>query len=94
MNKKWEKGRKRERKERKGEKRGEKEIEKREKRERKERNIERKGEKGEKEMFRVNYHQSAFNSQKEKLNILAEMLEISKSGLPADLYIYNRSLSV
>ena len=24
--------------------------------------------------------------KKEKLNILAEMLEISKSGLPADLY--------
>ena len=30
-------------------------------------------------MSRVNYYQSAFNSQKEKLNILAEMLEISKS---------------
>ena len=27
------------------------------------------------------YYQSAFNSQNEKLNILAEMLEISKSGL-------------
>ena len=30
-------------------------------------------------VLRVNYYQSAFNSQKEKLNILAEMLEISKS---------------
>ena len=36
-------------------------------------------------VFKVNYYQSAFNSQKEKLNILAEMLEISKSG--ADLCI-------
>ena len=36
--------------------------------------------KGEKKMPRVNYYQSAFNSQKEKLNILAEMLKISKSG--------------
>ena len=31
-------------------------------------------------MFRVNYYQSALNSQKEKLNILAEMLKISESG--------------
>ena len=39
-------------------------------------------------MSRVNYYQSAFNSQKEKLNILAEILEISKSGCcAADLYI-------
>ena len=54
-------------KERKGEKRREKE---------------RKGEKKERreKMSRVNYYQSAFNSQKEKLNLLAEMLEISKSG--------------
>ena len=38
-------------------------------------------------MSRVNYYQSAFNLQKEKLNILAEMLEISKSGCCcADLY--------
>ena len=44
-----------------------------------------KGRKREKRMFRVNYHQSAFNSQKEKLNILAEMLKISKSGRVADL---------
>ena len=29
----------------------------------------------------VNYYQSAFNSQKEKRNIWAEMLEISKTGL-------------
>ena len=29
-------------------------------------------------VLKVNYYQSAFNSQKEKLNILAEMLEISK----------------
>ena len=34
-------------------------------------------------VLKVNYYQSAFNSQKEKLNILAEMLEISKSGLAA-----------
>ena len=38
-------------------------------------------------VLRVNYYQSAFNSQKEKnyLCILAEMLEISKGGLPADV---------
>ena len=48
-------------------------LEKREKQREKER-------KGEKKMFRVNYYQSAFNSQKE-LNVLAEMLEISKTGL-------------
>ena len=73
----------------------------REKRE-KERNREKKREierekrekekKGEKKMSRVNYYQSAFNSQKEKLNILAEMLKISKSGLA--LRIYNRPLSL
>ena len=40
-----------------------------------------KREKREKKMSRVKYYQSAFNSQKEKLNILAEMLKISKSGL-------------
>ena len=50
-----------------------KEIEKIEKEREKER-------KGEKIMSRVNYYQSSFNSQKEKLNILAEMLKISKSG--------------
>ena len=66
---------------------------KREKKREKERNRERKGEKkreterekerkGEKIMSRVNYYQSSFNSQKEKLNILAEMLKISKSGGP------------
>ena len=48
---------------------------------RKKRGKERKREgKGEKNMSRVNYYQSAFNSQKEKLNIMAEMLKISKSG--------------
>ena len=31
-------------------------------------------------MSRVNYYQSAFNSIQDKLNILAEMLEISKTG--------------
>ena len=31
-------------------------------------------------MPRVNYYESAFNSQKEKRNIMAEMLKISKSG--------------
>ena len=51
--------------------------EKREKRERKERTREKK----EKKVSRVNHYQSAFNSQKEKLNVLAEMLEIPKSGL-------------
>ena len=34
-------------------------------------------------MSRVNYYQSAIYSQKEKLNILAEMLKISKSGRAA-----------
>ena len=61
----------------------------------KERNREKNREKerkGEKKMSRVNYYQSAFNSQKEKLNILAEMLEISKSGLA--LRIYNKPLSL
>ena len=42
-------------------------------------------------VLKVNYYQSAFNSQKEKLKILAEMLEISKSGLPRT---YNRPLSL
>ena len=60
------------------EKRREKEKEKRERKDRK-------GEKRRKKMSRVNYYQSAFNSQKEKLIILAKMLEISKTGL--DLYI-------
>ena len=46
----------------------EKKREKREKR--------REKRKKEKKMARVNYFQSAFNSQKEKLNILAEMLKI------------------
>ena len=48
--------------------------------------------KREKKMFRVNYYQSAFNSQKEKLNILAEMLKISKSGC-GSIY-YNRPPSL
>ena len=34
-------------------------------------------------MCRVNYYQSAFKSHKEKLNILKEMLEISKSDRAA-----------
>ena len=70
------KERKRKKKREKIEKTREKER-KREKREREKREKERKGEKN---MFRVNYYQSAFNSQKEKLNTLAEMLDISKSG--------------
>ena len=37
-------------------------------------------------MSRVNHYQSAFNSQKEKLNILAEMFEISKSGGPETVF--------
>ena len=52
-------------------------------RERKERKRGKKREKErkrEKRVSRVNNYQSAFNSQKEKLNILAEMLKISKSG--------------
>ena len=65
---------KREKKARKSEKRGEKGGEKREK-EKKRENV-----KKEKKMSIVNYYQSAFNSQKDKLNTLAEMLEISKSG--------------
>ena len=60
-----EKERKRGRKKRKIEEK-ERNREKREKRREKER----------KKMPRVNYYQSAFNSQKEKLNILAEMLKI------------------
>ena len=60
------------------------------KREENERKRERKGEKKrEKErekMSRVNYYQSALKSQKEKVNILAEMLKISKSGCAAELY--------
>ena len=62
-----------------------------EKKREKERNRERKERKGEKmreKMSRVYYYPSAFNWQKEKLNILAEMLAISKSGCCcADLYI-------
>ena len=52
--------------------------EKREKGEKK-RDIERNREKRRKKMSRVNYYQSAFNSQKEKLNILAEMLRNFKN---------------
>ena len=44
-------------------------------------------------VIRVNHYKSAFNSQKEKLNILAEMLKISKSGLRT-LLLYNRPLSL
>ena len=59
--------------------------EKREKtREKRRENKREKERKGETKMSRVNYYQSAFNLQKEKPNILAEMLEISKSGA-ADL---------
>ena len=67
------KKRKRDKRQRKGEKQREmrEKESKREKKEAKER-------KGEKKMSRVNYCQSAFNSQKEKQNILAEMLKISK----------------
>ena len=67
----------REKREKKGEKEKKRETE---------RNREKKREKGRKrenkreKMSRVNCYQSAFNSQKEKLNILAEMLKISKSG--------------
>ena len=52
--------------------------------------------KRDKKMSRVNNFQSEseFNSQKEKLNILAEILEISKSGLPADLLYYGRPPSL
>ena len=55
----------------------EKEREKERKREKRRENER----KREKKMSRVNFYQSALDSQKEKLNILAEMLEISKSGL-------------
>ena len=44
-------------------------------------------------VLRVNYYQSAFNSQKEKLNILAEMLEISKSGRCGRCIIHHYYLS-
>ena len=53
------------------------------------REIDRKERKGEKKMSRVNYYRYAFNSQKEELNIWAEMLKISKSGA-VDLYTKNR----
>ena len=52
----------------------------REKKEREKREKERGKRKGKKKMSRVKYYQSAFNSQKEKLYILAEMLETSKIG--------------
>ena len=45
-----------------------------------ERNREKRRELEREKMSRVNYYKSAFNSQKEKLNILADILEISKSG--------------
>ena len=64
---------------RKGEKKRAKRKKKRENREKKGEKA-RKGEKKREKMSRVNYYQPAFNSQKEKLNILTEMLEISKSG--------------
>ena len=49
----------------------------------------------EKKKPRVNYYQSAFNSQKEKPNISAEMLKISKSlrCCWGPIY-YNRTLSL
>ena len=53
------------------------------KREKKKKNQKKEREKREKErenMSRVTYYQSAFSLQKDKLNILAEMLKISKSG--------------
>ena len=46
---------------------------------RKKREKERQREKKREKMSRVNYYKSVFNSQKEKLNIMAEMLKISKS---------------
>ena len=70
-----EKQREKERKGGKGEKRKKRE---KERKRGKKREIERKRET---KISRVNYYQSAFNSQKEKLNILAEMLKISKTGL-------------
>ena len=45
-----------------------------------------------KKMSRVNYYQYVLISQKEKLNILAEMLKISKSGR-LQIY-YNRPPSL
>ena len=87
-----EKYRKRETK-RKKERKQREEREKRREKEREKIEKKRKGEKKRKKMSRVNYHKSAFNSQKEKLNILAEMFKISKSG--CGRYIYsNRPLSL
>ena len=57
----------------------------------KEREKRERGRKRDKKMSRVNYFQSAFKSQKEKLNILAEMLEISK-GDRGRMYYYNSTL--
>ena len=63
-------------------------------REIKERSRERKERKQEKKVSMVNYYQSAFNSQKEKLYILAEMLEIQKSGCACGSIYYNRPPSL
>ena len=54
-------------------------MRKRERKQERKREEEKRREKTEKNMSRVNYYQSAFNSQKQKLNILAEMLKISKT---------------
>ena len=64
---------KKEKKKREKKRENERKTERREKKREKER-------KGEKKVSRVNYYPSASNSQKEKLNILAEMLKISKTG--------------
>ena len=53
----------------------------------------RKREKEREKMSRVNYYQYAFNSKKKKLNILAEILKISKSGCRGSIY-YNRPPSL
>ena len=87
------KGEKGREKERRREKKTEKEKEKREKEkhiERKDRIREKRREKEREKMSRVNYYQSASNSQKEKLN----WQKCSKSQRVADLYIYNRSPSL
>ena len=44
-------------------------------------------------VLKDNYYQSPFNSQKEKLNIMAEMLKISKNGLRGPIY-YNSTITL
>ena len=55
-------------------------MEERKEREKKKKKEKKRERERKREMSRVDYYQSAFDSQREKLNILEEMLKISKSG--------------